>query len=430
VTTTKSEDSPLLTRDVASLAVFRIGFGLMMAIGALRFMAEGWIDPFFVEPSFFFKYTGFSWVTPLSRTGMYAVYCGIALSATFIALGLFYRGALSVFTLLFAYVQLCDVTNYLNHYYLVVLVGFLLFFIPAHHAFSLDALRKPRSPTAPALALFALRFQFALVYFYAGLAKVNAEWLLEAQPLRVWFLARDGLPLIGPLLSKTWVAYLASWGACFYDLTIPLWLSWRRTRKLAFLAVLGFHGMTSVFFDIGLFPFIMTLGATLFFDPSWPRRFLRAPGLTLHQPHRTAPALRIVFAVYALVQLTLPLRHYLYRGDVLWDERGMRFSWKVMVREKSGSVTYVVTTNDRTFLVSAHDYLTWRQANEMSAQPDLILQLARHIAADLKTKGLAVTEVRADVVASLNAKPPERLIDPAANLLLATDTSFILRRHK
>ena len=43
-----------------------------------------------------------------------------------------------------------------------------------------------------------------------------------------------------------------------------------------------------------------------------------------------------------LVQLLLPLRAHLYGGNVLWHEQGMRFSWRVMVREKNGSVTFIV----------------------------------------------------------------------------------------
>ncbi len=416
--------------DPRSLVAFRVLFGAIMAFGAVRMLATGWIDPLFVEPSFYFKYPGFSWVQPLTRDGMYALYASLAVLATCIALGAFYRAATLLFTLGFAYAQLIDVTNYLNHYYLVVLLGFELTLVPAHAAYSVDAWRKPelRRRSVPAIALWLLRFQLAVVYVFAGLAKLQADWLLQAQPLKVWFAARDELPLIGWLLRQEATAYAASWAAFLYDTTIPLWLSWRKSRALAFCAVLSFHALTFIFFDIGLFPFIMTAGATLFFAPDWPKRLLKAPpGAIASSPSRhwlTA------FAIFACVQVVVPLRHYAYGADVIWDEEGMRFSWKVMVREKNGSISYRVRSpsRGRTWIVSPHDYLTWRQANEMSGQPDLIAQLAEHIAHDFAARGIEDVEVFTDAWVSLNGKKLARLIDPGVNLL-HIDRPWLLPRR-
>ena len=47
------------------------------------------------------------------------------------------------------------------------------------------------------------------------------------------------------------------------DTTIVLWLSWRRTRPFAYAVLLVFHFFTHVFFDIGLFPLIMSGAATV-----------------------------------------------------------------------------------------------------------------------------------------------------------------------
>ena len=41
-----------------------------------------------------------------------------------------------------------------------------------------------------------------MVYVFAGLAKLNADWLLDAQPLRIWLAARSDLPIVGPLLAQ------------------------------------------------------------------------------------------------------------------------------------------------------------------------------------------------------------------------------------
>jgi hypothetical protein len=134
----------------------------------------------------------------------------------------------------------------------------------------------------------------------------------------------------------------------------------------------------------------------------------------------------VVVAVWCAVQVLLPLRSFAIADDVLWDEAGMRFSWRVMVREKSGTLDYRVSFTDdavgrRTVLVSPHDWLTWRQVNEMVGQPDLILQLAHAIRDDFEARGYRDVEVRADSRITYNGRPPARFIDPDVDLARERD---------
>lgn len=416
--------------DGAGLAVFRILFGLMMCAGAVRFMANGWIDRFYGETSFFFKYWGLTWVPVPPVPWLYVLFSGLAVAALCIALGAFYRVATVAFLLGFAYAQLLDVTNYLNHYYLVCLLALIMVFAPLHRTWSIDAWRKrPRERgTVPGWALWLLRFQVGTVYAYAGLAKLNADWLLHAQPLNIWFTARTETPIIGPLLDELWVASLASWGVFLFELSIVPLLLWSRSRPYIYLVIVVFHGLTSVFFDIGMFPFIMVVAATVFFSPSWPRRLTRARPVAGLAP---APVARTrwgtlglaIIAVYCAIQVLVPLRHYLYAGDVLWNEEGMRWSWKVMLREKHGSVTYYVRVpgTDKELMVSPRKYLAARQEREMAGQPDLILQLAHHIARDFRARGYGDVEVRAEALVSLNGRPARPMIDPGVDLARTDD---------
>ncbi len=415
--------------DGASLAAFRIAFGLLMFAGTVRFMWTGWIRTQYVEPAFFFKYPGFEFVRAWPEWGMY-LHCGVvAALALCIALGLFYRVSAVLFALTFAWIQLIDVTNYLNHYYFVVLLAGTLALVPANRLWSLDARRNPAiaRETTPAWALYLLRFQVGIVYFNAGLAKLGTDWLLHAQPLGIWMSARSDLPVIGPLLALPWVPHLMSWAGFLYDTTIVLWLSLRRTRPWAYATVLVFHALTHVLFNIGMFPMIMITAALVFFPPEWPRRFLRREkwGQATFSGEGAASSLsttrRVALAaalVWCTLQVFMPLRHWAYPGDVLWNEEGMRFSWKVMVREKNGSITYHVRDpgTGRVWQVSPTDYLLPRQANEMSGQPDLIVQLARHIEQDFRRRGFADVEVRAEALVSLNGRKPRPMIDPQVDL--------------
>jgi hypothetical protein len=47
------------------LAVFRIGFGLMMLVSIIRFWSYGWIEKLYLKPDFHFSYYGFEWVKPI-----------------------------------------------------------------------------------------------------------------------------------------------------------------------------------------------------------------------------------------------------------------------------------------------------------------------------------------------------------------------------
>ncbi len=413
-------------QDALGLAAFRVLFGVLVAVSAIRFELNGWVERCFVSPRFFFHYWGFEWVRPASPAVMHGLFVLMAICGVCIALGLAYRAAAATFFLVFTYVEAIDVTNYLNHYYLVSLLALLVSVLPLHAHGSIDAWLRPsmRRASLPAWMTWLLRFQVGAVYFFAAVAKAEPDWLVHGQPLGIWLAARTDTPLLGALVGLPFAAIAMSWGGFLYDLTIPLWLSMRRTRSAAYLAVLAFHGAVGVLFPIGMFPFIMIVATTVFFDPSWPRRVLSFVRRKVTLPpvgesvRTTSPAALALVALYVVVQITLPLRSFAYGGDVLWHEQGMRWSWRVLVREKNGAVTFRVRARGWSHerLVSPDRYLNQVQEREMSQQPDLILQLAHHIRDELRARGLEDVEVRADALASLNGRRMARLIDGDVDL--------------
>lgn len=420
-------------RDASSLAAFRILFGVVMLGSVARYFLNGWIERFYVRPAVHFAYWGFDWVQPLPQPGMTILFAGLGGCALLITLGLFYRAAAATFLVGFTYVHLLDVSNYLNHYYLVSLLALLLCVLPLHSTWSLDARLRPSIArgTLPAWMLWLVRFQIGVVYVFAGLAKLGPDWLLHGQPLGIWLHARTDTPVIGPWLDEPMVALAMSWAGFLYDTTIVFWLSWRRSRPFAYAVVLAFHFMTNVFFQIGIFPVVMTVSALIFFDPDWPRWLLAK----LRRVELAAPAVATpgrwalprwgvaVLAIWALIHLTVPLRAHLYGGDVLWHEQGMRWSWRVMVREKNGDVAYRVRVDgeERERVFVPNDYLTREQEIEFAGQPDLVLQLAHHIVRDLEARGHRDVQIRADAWVSLNGRPSTRMIDPTVDLAQVDD---------
>ena len=418
------------SKSVAGLAVFRILFGALCAFAMLRGLSLGWIHSFYEEPTFFFSYWGFSWLKPLSPDGMLVLYVASAVLAAMMSVGFLFRAATLSFFLIFSYIELCDVTNYLNHYYLVSLLAFLLFLSPAHSMWSIDAWRNKGLKRAhvPSFYYHILRLQLVIVYTFAALAKCSTDWLIHAQPIKIWLQARAEMPLLGPLLSEPWMAYVFSWSGFLFDATIVLWLLSKKTRGVAYVAVVVFHGLTALLFPIGVFPWLMMISTTLFFAPDWPLKFVKRHGQEVSpktQPSSSkSPYLMSFMVVYFIFQIAIPLRHHLYSGNVLWNELGMRWSWRVMASEKNADTQYKVTflKSNKTISVSPNKYLSERQAREMSGQPDLILQLAHHIGEEYKNKYQQDVSVYAVSLASLNGRPAGQLIDPSVDLMTIKDS--------
>ncbi|MEH0154402.1 HTTM domain-containing protein [Limibacter armeniacum] len=411
---------------IAPLITFRVIFGGMMLGSVIRFWLKGWIEELYLQPQFHFTYYGFEWVKPLGEYGMYLLFLSMAVAAFFIMVGFLYHYAAFVFFLAFTYVELIDLTTYLNHYYFVSLVSLLMIFVPANKAYSVDAMLKPknRAKRIPFWAIGAIRLQLAIVYFYAGIAKLHPDWLLEAQPLRIWLAAHTDMPYIGFLFKYTWVAYFFSWFGAIYDLTIPFFLINRKTRPFAYLAVIAFHVMTAMLFPIGMFPYIMILSTLIFFSADFHEKiwgnvkFAAAKNPLENTDNIANIVMTLLLAVFFTFQLIFPFRYALYPGNLFWTEQGFRFSWRVMLMEKAGHITFYVENpenGNRVEIVNS-DYLTPLQEKMMATQPDMILQFAHHLTAIYQEKGIEKPKVYAKCYVTLNGRPSKPFIDPTVNL--------------
>ena len=424
-----------------TLAVFRIGFGVMMLLSVLRFWYNGWIEKLYLEPTYFFSYQHFEWVKPLGNW-TYAVFALVAISSIGIALGYRYRLSVALFFLSFTYVELMDKTTYLNHYYFVSLLALLLFFLPGAAQSSLDARRRGPVPV-PAWPVWALRLFVGVVYFYAGLAKLNSDWLLEAQPLAIWLPAKYSVPLLGDLLQERWVHYAFAWAGAAYDLAIPFLLLWRPTRVLAFVAVVVFHVLTRVLFPIGMFPYIMIVSALVFFEPLTHIYILQAISarplvqgmrersrerlprwLTTATPFVRAGT-KLGIAALLIFHLVFPWRYLLHDNELFWTEEGYRFSWRVMLMEKAGYLNYEVvdpaTGNSRT--IDPAGYLTQLQYKQLSTQPDFILEFAHFLADQEAAQTGTRPAVFAESYVALNGRGSQRYVDPTIDLTTVTSST-------
>ncbi len=432
----------------APLSVFRIIFGLMVSLGMIRFWSKGWIDDLYVRPQVYFPYYGFEFVkTPGQYT--YVLFGIGILAGLFVTLGLFYRLASILLFLCFTYIELIDKSNYLNHYYFISLIALMMIFLPAHVFFSVDAWRNKEmgAHRIPLWCTDALKLMVFIVYFFAGIAKINTDWLLEAMPLKIWLPAKNDLPLIGFLFNYKWTPFVFSWLGCLYDLGIVFFLLYPPTRIFAYFTVIVFHGLTALLFPIGMFPYVMILTATLFFSPEFHLNLIKkivqlaklpSEFIQTEKVFRFSKSGQIIiptlFAVFFLFQLLFPFRYLLYPGELFWTEQGYRFSWRVMLMEKAGYAQFLVEDREgNRQLVNNSDFLSPLQEKMMSTQPDMMIHYAHVLHNYYKKRGFKDPRVYVDAYVALNGRLGKPLVDPRTDLSKVHDSfhhkSWILPHH-
>ena len=414
----------LFTRiDNSGLIVFRVFFGALLAVEAFAAIFTGWIERTLIEPQATFNFIGFEFLQPLPGNGMIWYYAVLGLLGIFVAVGFRYRLSMALYTVMWAGVYLMQKSSYNNHYYLLMLLCFLMTFVPAQRYASVDAKIKPeiRKNNMPRWVWLLLVLQMWIVYTYAALAKIYPDWLDGTLPALLMS-ARKDFWLVGDFLQQHWVHMSIAYFGILFDLLIIPLLLWKRTRIFAFLAAIFFHLFNSFIFHIGIFPYL-ALAFTIFFFPTEKvrRLFLRQkPAYNQNEiiipPYRKP--LLIFFAIWFIIQLALPVRHWFFQDNVLWTEEGHRLSWRMMLRSKSGKIKYKVVPKSQpqdTVYINNSDYLTRKQEFALASKPDMIWQFAQRLKHQFAEKGKEV-EVYVLSKVSVNGGEYKTFIDPRVDL--------------
>ena len=424
--------------DSASLVAFRIGFGSLMAWEAYRYLELGRVERYYMDPIYTFTYWGFDWIQPWAGEGMIIHFWALGIFALLMMVGYYYRLSAWIFFFAFTYVSLLDKAKYLNHFYLIALISFLMAIVPAHASYSVDARRNPKvkSSTVPFWSVAVLRMMVGIAYLYGGIAKLNADWL-QGWPMRMWVASRDDVWFIGDFATHPWAGLVFSYGGLIVDLILVPMLLWPRTRIAGFMLVLVFNLMNQQMFTIGIFPWFMMAGSTIFFNPDWPKRaleFLLEGKKIFAKVKAKAPkkfSLRQqwvagVVLVFAVWQILFPFRHFLYPGNVSWTEEGHMFAWHMKLRSKQGRTNFTVVDPNtyRTFAIELEDYLTDRQIRKMTTRPDMMLQFAYYIEDVYKEKGIEDPAIYVDAMVRLNGRPYQQMIDPTVDLTTVSRHPF------
>jgi vitamin K-dependent gamma-carboxylase len=409
--------------DIAPLVFFRVAFGFLLFIECIGAIAIGFVHEAYIEPRFHFPYFGISWLTPLPGSGMIVLYVAMGLFALGIMLGYRYRAASALFLVGFTYGFLLEKAHYINHHYLVILLGFLMVFLPAHRYASLDVRRDPalKREAIPAWPVLLLASQIALVYLFAAFAKMNPDWL-AAMPTKAWLGRKADYPVVGALFQMDVMPWLYAYVGLLFDLLIVPAMIWARTRKAAFAVAVVFHLLNLVTFQIGIFPFLAIAATALFFPPEAFRRVFfpeKEPvdGSEGRFRFRVSKPVVLFCLVWLVIQVALPLRPYFHDADTAWTEKGHRFAWRMMLRTKTGDLSYTVHFGDGSEeIVRPREYLTGKQAIAVSVDPEMMWQMAGFLKNHLEAEGRPVRAITANSRLSLNGRPFEEFVDPEYDL--------------
>lgn len=415
--------------DLAPVAAFRVLFGLVLAWEASRYLMYGWIDDYWIDPDWHFTYAGFGWLEPLPGPALKGLMVALFGLGLMVATGVYSRVAVLLAGLGWTYFFLLDQMTYLNHMYLICVLCGLMAVSPAHRTFSLQAWGSRREVgMGPAWSAQLVRNYVALVYFFAGVAKLNPDWL-RAQPMLKWMEAKRDIAVVGELLAHDNTAWFLSYGGLAFDLAVGPMLLFKRTRPWILPCVIAFHLTNVVVFSIGVFPWMMLGACVLFLEPEtiraplsrvWRRAALPLPAMTPAGPAGKQRALAFLVVFFG-VQTLLPMRHLLYPGNPSWTEEGHLFAWHMKLRSKSARLTYKVNDPDtgRRVVIDPKDFLSKRQARKIKTRPDLVWLFAQRIAEDFDAAGSPNVQVYAQSFAGLNGRRMQRYLDPAVDLARA-----------
>ena len=410
--------------DNSPLIVFRIFFGFLVACESFGAILTGWVKHVLIDPQVTFSFIGFEWLKPLPGFGMYFYFIAMGVFGLAIMLGYRYRIAIISYTILWAGAYFMQKTAYNNHYYLLLLISFLMIFLPSNSYASLDVRqnRIKEENTMPYWISLLFIIQVAIVYVFASIAKFYPDWLDGTFTRNLLADSTNVIALKKLFLQKWFYLFIAYMGIIFDLLIVPL-LLFKKTRMLALLASLTFHLFNAIFLEIGIFPFFALTFVLFFYEPETIRSvFLRKKtSIETENGHSNYYGKKIVYFLiipYLIIQLLLPLRHHFIEGDVLWTEEGHRLSWRMMLRERNGFI-HIRIKDLKTGEESLYDYrknLTDKQIQNLATKPDFIWQYCQYITKEFKGKDIAIF---INCKNSINRKEYKTLIDPKFDMAKA-----------
>ncbi|CAH1236547.1 unnamed protein product [Diabrotica balteata] len=445
--------------DPSSLGIIRFLFGLLMLIDLSEERGGSIIDLRWGDPNDC-HFPLFPLLTNPGYRCISLLYLFMWLGAAGIMLGCKFQVSTILFGVPYWYLFMLDKSLWNNHSYLFGIITLLLMGSSANQYFSLDGYldKSLKNRDVPYWNYFILKYQFFLLYFLAGLKKMNMEWLdgyAMANLGEHWVFTPFSL-----VLHPEQIAYfIVHWFGFLLDLTIGFWMLIDVTRPVAFLFCASFHLMNSRLFGIGMFPYVCLATMPLFCEETWPKKIMslftnknldsspsnnclyqlkgkKGPSeynTTITWQHKLVVSL-VLF--HCGLQVFLPYSHFITKGYNNWTNGLYGYSWDMMVHSWDTVVIIKVVDNEnqRELFV---DPQALTDGTRWGIHADMCVQYAQCLKRNVipntdtldtnynsKESLSSNISVYIDVWCSLNKRFTQRMYNPNYDLLKANWSPF------
>ncbi len=409
--------------DNSALIVFRVFFGLLIFLESVGAIFTGWVKRTLVDPEFTFSFIGFEWLQPLPGNGMYYYFALMGVFGFLVMIGYKYRWSMLAFALMWAGVYFMQKASYNNHYYLLMVLSFVMVLVPANRYLSVDVKMNPK---LKAIKMYnwhkwLIVGLMTITYTFGAINKVYPDWL-HAIPVQQFMLGKKHYFLIGDILQQRWVHYALSYLGIIFDALIVPALLYKPTRRIAFYCAIFFHIFNSIVFQVGIFPFLSLAFCLFFFDAVTIRNiFLKKKTLYTSSEvilPKNHTLIKWGVLTFFAIQILLPARHWFIQDDVLWTEEGHRLSWCMMLRTKSGMINYKIVdkATGKSKIIDYRKMVSLKQTGMLSTKPDVIWQFVQHLKKQYQAEGKDIAVYALHSKISVNGKKYEPFINPEIDL--------------
>lgn len=413
-----------------------------MFVQTAYFIATDFVEHHITRPIIHFPYHFFQFVVPLPSPAMDILMWVMMATSALIAIGFLYRYSIGLFLLCFTYLWLIDKGLFNNHYYLITLLSILLLVVRGdswgvlrRRIFNKKNKKKPIN-YIPNWQVFILKAQIFIVFFIAGINKLNPYWLIHFQPMDYILNAKADISGLA-FLRSTAVAAFFSYGGLIVDISVGFLLWWKRTRVIGIVMLIGFNFLNFGLFwnigEIGIFPLLLLSTIVLFLEPDTPARWfgkqsaVGSPQSAVHRSPFSQSLINTLLITYLTFQLLFPFRHLLYPGHVDWTGEGQRFAWRMKIMLKEADINFFIKdNNDNKYPVEVAKMLSPKQYNNLIYYPDLIPPVAQALKQQALKQGITSPQVVADFkVKFMGVHPAKPIVSPDTDLSRVRNHPFL-----
>lgn len=458
--------------DPACLGTLRVLFGFLMVLDTIQERGMAIADILWgTDDNDICRFPFFNFLHPLPLVWMYVMYIFMLGAAIGIMFGLKFRISCAIYVGCYWYLFFLDKTTWNNHSYLFGILAFLFAISDANRYWSLDGFfnSKINNTHIPLWNYTLLRAQVFLVYFIAGLKKLDLDWMsgYSMQSLSEHWVFNPFKIFLTPVQIDL---YIVHFGGLIIDLCIGFILFFDKTRRVGLIIATSFHLMNSQIFSIGMFPYTMIATEMLFCSSSWPRKLFRLmpDQLKIFTPEEkdiipsfhciynknnfefenlqsnakqdhlpTVPKSKHKFftgftLIFVIWQGFLPYSHGITKGYNNWTNGLYGYSWDMMVHHWSVQHVRIkyfdIDKGESGYL----DPMVWAGGSRRwSSHADMMKQYAECISDHLKMYNITHVEIYFDIWQSLNGRFQQRMVNPHVDILTAEwspfkSTSFIM----